>query len=198
MALGQKKKSTFITISKGKLNVWDGNTNTEHEYVSGHLTNIDFNTRPQTANQQYPNHEDIRLHMTDGDDSYIVTCTAKTGAGRGIMKQLPNFDPSVPFEINLSYEAEFKATTVFLSQNGSALKWFWKAADPKEMPPGVKYVDPQTNKEMTQYNDQTEYLKNYVLAHVKPKLSPAPEAESHEEPADEFSGSSKFEDGPPF
>ena len=198
MALGQKKKSTFITISKGKLNVWDGSTNTEHEYVSGYLTNIDFNTRPQTANQQYPNHEDIRLHMTDGDESYIVTCTAKTGAGRGIMKQLPNFDPSVPVEITLSYEAEFKATTVFLSQNGSALKWFWKAADPKDMPPGVKYIDPSDNKEKTQYNDQTAYLKDYVLAHVKPKLVQPPASEYHEEPDSIDYGQEGFCEDPPF
>ncbi|MFT5325648.1 MAG: hypothetical protein ACI8P0_003518 [Planctomycetaceae bacterium] len=80
MELGQKKKSTFVNICNGKMRVWDGSSETEHEYVSGHLTNIDFNTRPQTAEQKYPNHEDIRLHMTDGGDSYIVTCTAKTGA----------------------------------------------------------------------------------------------------------------------
>jgi hypothetical protein len=172
MALGSRKKSTFVTISKGKLNVWDGESNTEHEVVSGRLVDIDFNTRPQTSNQKYPNHEDIRLHMQDGDENYIVTCTAKTGAGRMIMKQLPNIDPDQEIEISLSYEAEFKATSVFIRQASGPTKWFWKNGDLKDLPAGVKYIDQADGSEKTQYNAQTAYLKDYVLAYVKPKLSP--------------------------
>lgn len=197
MALGQKKKATFVNISKGKLRVWDGHAEAEHEYVSGYLTNIDFNTRPQTANQQHPNHEDIRLHLTDGGENYIVTCTAKTGAGRGIMKQLPNLDPSLPVEITLSYEEAFKATTVFISQSGKALKWFWKTSEPGDMPPGIKYVDPADNKEKTQYNDQTAYLKEYTLAHVVPKLAPAPSAEPYSSQETDYDDGDFAED-PPF
>lgn len=186
MALGEKVRPTYVSVSKGKFRVWDGTQAQEHSFVSGHLVDINFATQPQTANQQYANHEEIRLHLRDGDDNYIVSCTAKTGAGRGIMKQLPNLDPGSPVEMTLSYEEAFKATTVFISQGESALKWFWKSSDPKEMPGGVKYTDPSDNKEKTQYNDQTAYLKQYTLDHVKTKLVAPPVQEGqYSEPFEE-------------
>lgn len=176
MAIGDKPQSTFVQVRKGKFTIWNGTENIEHGFVSGHLTKIDFHTMPQTAKQKYPNFEDIRLHMQDGEEHYIVTCAAKTSAGRSLMKQLPNVDPSLPIELTASYEEEYKSTTVFVKQGGASLKWFWKSGDMKDLPGPVKYIDPADGTEKTQFNDQVAYLKAYVLAHVAPKLTtPDPE-----------------------
>jgi hypothetical protein len=190
MALGNRVRATYLQITKGKLRHYDSSSKqtTEYEEVSGRITGITFATREKTANQKFPNHEEICLTMQDGGEIYKVTCTAKTGAGRGLMKQLPSIDPNEAVVINLSYEEEFKATTVFFKQRDQPVKWHWSKVKGNidELPEGVKYIDPQDGEEKTQYNDQTAMLKEYVLANVRPNLMPVEPEQSE-----------KYDDGVP-
>lgn len=190
MALGNRQRPTYVSITKGKFTVWDPDTktNSEYEEVSGRLVDITFATRPQTAKQKFPNHEEISLTLKDGGEDYKVSCTAKTAAGQSIMKQLPSIDPNQDLVLQLSFDEEFGSTTVFIKQNDVPTQWFWsQKAGMKDLPELEKYTDPADGKEKTNSNARVAYLKEYTLGHVKPLLStPEPAQESHAETVPDF------------
>lgn len=176
MALGNREPRTFATIKKGKLRVWtpgqDGAEGTEQtfERVNGLLTKVEFKTRDKTESMKYPPHREIALTLVDGDDRVVVSTAAKFGAGKAIQKMLPNLDPDRELEISVragSFNG-FDTTDVFFSQEGNAVKHFWKKDDMKDLPPAEEYVDPADGQTKWNTNAQVEYMEEYIMANVAP------------------------------
>lgn len=178
MALGNREPRTFATIKKGKLRVWrpggEGEEGKEEtfEQVNGLLTKVEYRTRDKTENMQHAPHREICLTFVDGDDRVVVSTAAKFGAGKAIQKMLPNVDPNEELTISVKGGTfnGFSTTDVFFNQAGSALKYFWKKDDMKDLPPAVEYVDPADNQTKWNTNDQVAYLEEYIMANVAPNL----------------------------
>jgi len=111
------------------------------------------------------------IYLTDEFGDYILQLPYSSGYSASFLKALPNLDPSQPVTItpSLKIEGDKKRTSLFLNQNGVALKWAYT----KDNPNGLPQLMQIKVKGKTTWDDSDimEFLENMVNNEFLPKLN---------------------------
>jgi len=96
----------------------------------------------------------------------------------GFLKALPNINPTelVKFSPKMQEVDGKRKTSLFLSQGGKGVKWFWTKDTPGDLP-SMKKIKVK-GKETWDDSEQIEYLMAYVKDKFLPKLAGGNEGES--------------------
>jgi hypothetical protein len=106
----------------------------------------------------------------DGEIAHLQMPLSSNPAS-GFLKALPNVDASVAVKFSPKMEEKDgkRKTSLFLSQGGKGVKWYWTKDNPADLPP-LKKIKVK-GKETWDDSDQIDYLKAYVNDQFLPKLS---------------------------
>ena len=194
MAVGtHEQEKRYMSIKDGAIieKVPHSTEVRRYGFISGYLVDITFR-----ESEKYG--KSIELHLKDGRDKYVLQMFWNSYLANNFCMALPNIDLTEVVEI----EAVIKSnngrarTEIFVKQDKTALKWFWKKEDMKDLPKISKreVFDPQTNamKEVPDNSERMAYLENYINQSVLPMIKRI-QANDHgdkpidQEPADEVS-----------
>lgn len=120
------------------------------------------------------------VKLEDDGDEYQLQMPYSSGYSASFLKALPNVDLSKKVRLTpkLTIEGDKKRTTLFIKQEGKAVKW----AFTKENPQGIPQLRQIKVKGVTQWDDTDvmEFLENVVQEQIKTKLKgeQVPETES--------------------
>jgi hypothetical protein len=125
---------TYLNLKQGKFARKNANGDIElFDTVDGIITAAEYK-------EDSYNGQDFRklvLSIIDGEDKYILQVREDSGYYRGLTNAIANADISKKVKLTASSkEVNGKPqTTIFVSQNGTALKWKWTKDNPGELPP---------------------------------------------------------------
>ena len=131
----------------------------------GRITNI------QTKDTDYG--KKWLVTLTDEEGDAILQMDYSSGYSQAFLKALPNVDLSqeVTLVPKLTKEGDKKKTTMFVNQNGAALKWFYTKDDPKGLPE-LRQIK---RKGKVEWDDSEimDFLEEMVHEQILPKLKSA-------------------------
>lgn len=166
-------KTKFLYINRGRLNFVNKLGNGTDEWKShggwtGRLTNVSFKWVEPKEKKPY---EAINIHLNDGQENVIITCKFNSGYGRAFAKAIGNADLSQPITVvpNYKEDGEKKEGTIFIQQNGATIKWLFTRDNPGGMP-APKEVDMGEGQKVYVFTDQLQFLKDYIISNIVPKL----------------------------
>ena len=131
----------------------------------GRITNI--TTKENDYGKQW------LVTIEDEDGEAILQMPYSSGYSAAFLKTLPNvnFKEEVVIVPKLTVEGDKKKTTLFINQNGSALKWYYTKDNPQGLPE-LKQIKVK-GKVTWDDSDIMEFLENMVNTKILPKLSGA-------------------------
>jgi hypothetical protein len=108
--------------------------------------------------------------LEDGGHTQTLQIQASSGFGNGFLKALPNVDLNSKVKLipSTKQEGDKKKSTMFISQHGNPVKWFFT----KDTPNGLPELTQKKVKGKLIWDDSEaqEYLEAYVRDHIVPKL----------------------------
>lgn len=108
--------------------------------------------------------------LSDEDGDAILQMPYSSGYSAAFLKTLPNVDLSkdVVLVPKLTKEGDKKKTTLFVNQNGAALKWAYTKDNPQGLP---ELAQIKVKGKITwDDSDLMEFLENMVTNEILPKL----------------------------
>lgn len=119
------------------------------------------------------------ITLMDGEDRQILQMNYSGGYSQAFLKCLPNVDLGasvkiIPKESDVVNKAgkTVKKTTVFITQHGKPIKWFWNKENPGELPElESKKIK---NKIVWDDSEVMEFLENMVKTDIVPNLKGQP------------------------
>ena len=178
MALGNSSSAIYLTISDGKITrqfkLPTGKSEVrttktgkvvheEHyDYVDGKIVDI------STKENDYGRFWNVTLD--DNGEKYTIQFNFSGGTASAFLKTLPNVDLSKKVKLipKQTIEGDKKKSTMFINQDGKALKWFWNRENPGSLPQMEKIK--VKGKEVWDDSGMMEYLENYVTENILPKI----------------------------
>lgn len=178
MALGNTSSSIYLNIADGKIvrqfKLPTGKSEVrttktgkvvheEHyDYVDGKI--IDITTKENDYGKFW------MVTLDDNGEKYIIQFNYSGGTASAFLKTLPNVDLSKKVKIipKQTIENDKKKSTIFINQDGHALKWAWNKENPGELP----QLEQKKVKGKIVWDDSEmmEFLENYVMKNIVPKL----------------------------
>lgn len=123
----------------------------------------------QTRENEYGKTWNVTLEDENGVRE-ILQFQYSSGYANGFLKALPNVDISSEIVIapNLKMEGDKKKTTIFLTQHGQPVKWFFT----KDTPNGLPELEQKKVKGKITWDDSEamEFLEKYVNTQILPQL----------------------------
>jgi hypothetical protein len=157
------KQPTDISQSRTLKN---GNVIHEEIYdgVSGIITDIKTHDHPSFG--RFWN-----VSIQDGEEKYILQMNYSGGYASAFLKTLPNVDLTkrVRFSPSMKIEGDKKKVTLFLNQDGKALKHFYTKENPNGLPQMVQIK--VKGKLQWDDSDLMSFLERMVVNDIFPKLS---------------------------
>lgn len=186
MALEKNNSSTFLSIGDGKITkrvktptaesterkLKDGKIIHEEIYdvVSGIITDIKTHDHPSFG-------KFWNIAIQDGEDNYILQMNYSGGYASAFLKTLPNVDLTkrVRFSPSMKMEGDKKKVTLFLNQDGAALKHYFTKDQPNGLPPmeQIKVKGKLTWDD----SEMMAFLETFVNTKILPKLKAQPDAD---------------------
>lgn len=183
MGLGNSNHSIFLKISEGKVcrqvaaptKISKERTNKVgklvheefYDHVSGRITEIGVR-----EHADYGKFWEVKIEDKDGT-VFNLQFNYSSGYANGFLKALPNCDlgKEVTLIPNMKMEGDKKKTTLFISQDGKALRHFYT----KDNPNGLPQLQQIKRKGKLEWDDSDmmEFLENMVNTQIKPKLAAA-------------------------
>lgn len=110
------------------------------------------------------------ITLTDDQGDAILQMNYSSGYSAAFLKMLPNVDLSSDVVItpNLKKEGDKNKTSLFITQHGVPVKWYYTKDDPKGLPP-LKKIKVK-GKDTWDDSDIMEFLENMVNTDIVPKL----------------------------
>lgn len=133
MGLGNdSKRMTFLNISKGRIAVKKDGVVEYWKYVEGWLRDIQI----KDAVYQEKKYKQLCLTLDDGTDEFLLQMKFDSGYGRAFCQIVPNVNLKLPIRISPSYteDGDKKYSKIFIDQDGTPVKWYYKNSDPRDMP----------------------------------------------------------------
>ena len=122
----------------------------------------------QTRDSEYG--KDWRISLEDQDGTAVLSFKYSSGYAASFLKALPNVDlfNEVTLTPKMTIEGEKKRTTLFISQNGKSIKWFYT----KETPNGIPSMKKVKVKGVETWDDtdMMEFLESMVNDEILPKI----------------------------
>lgn len=133
-----------------------------YDTLEGRITGIQF------KDGEYGTQLIITME-NEGDIAHLQMPLSSSPAS-GFLKALPNVQPFalVKFKPSMKEENGKRKTSLFLSQGGQGVKWYWTKDNPGDLPPMKKIK--VKGKETWDDSDQIDYLKAYVTDEFLPKI----------------------------
>lgn len=156
------KQQTDISQSRTLKN---GNVIHEEIYdgVSGIITSIKTHEHPSFG-------KFWNVTIQDGEEIYTLQMNYSGGYASAFLKTLPNVDLTkrVRFSPSMKIEGDKKKVTLFLNQEGKALKHFYTKDNPNGLPQMVQIKV----KGKLQWDDSSmmDFLEKMVMTDIVPKL----------------------------
>jgi hypothetical protein len=113
------------------------------------------------------------ITLTDDQGDAILQMNYSSGYSAAFLKMLPNVDLSSDVVItpNLKKEGDKNKTSLFITQHGVPVKWYYTKDDPKGLP-SLKKIKVK-GKDTWDDSDIMEFLENMVNTEIVPKLGQA-------------------------
>lgn len=188
MGLENIEHANYLTIGNGKIckevknptekSVQRTNKNNRivheefYDKVSGVLTGIE--TRENDYGKQWI------VTLNDNGEVFKLQMSYSSGYSSAFLKALPNVDLSrrVSLIPKMTVEGDKKKTSLFLSQNGEALKWYYTKENPNDLPP---MTQKKVKGKLTwDDSEMMEFLESMVNRDILPKLKGVTKSESAE------------------
>lgn len=133
-----------------------------YDYIDGVITSI------TTKDGDYGKFWIITLD--DGGQLQTLQMQYSSGFANGFLKALPNVNLAEKVKLipSTKTEGDKKKSTLFISQHGQPIKWFFTKETPNGLPPLEKKK--VKGKEVWDDSEAAEYLEAYVRDHIVPKL----------------------------
>lgn len=186
MGLNEGTSKTFIRISNGQIALsvnsdFPGATqvvNREtgrvtwvkyYKSIDGYLTKLE-NKQDHFDEKSY----NWVLTIEDGDKTYELSIKERSGYGRSLMNSLPNVDfaKRITFSPYLKVDGSKKKATLYLSQEGENVKWYFTRENPNGLPQLIAHVDGRGN---TTYDDTAinDFYLKYAREVIVPRIEKA-------------------------
>lgn len=126
---------------------------------------------------QFKDHDEygrfLNITIDDGEIPAIIQLKLDSGYASAFMKTLPNvdFESDVTLSPSMKVEGDKKKSSFFISQHGTALKWFYNKENPNGLPE-LKKIKVK-GKEIWDSSDMVEFLENMVNTEILPKIKKA-------------------------
>jgi hypothetical protein len=189
MAVGNSSNAAFYSISNGKIcRQFKSPTETStqrvtktgktvheefYDFIDGRIA--DITTRENEFGKQW------QVTLEDSTGRYVLQMPYSSGYSAAFLKTLPNVDLSASVKLipKLTIEGDKKKTTLFVNQQGKALKFFFTRDNPNGLPE-LKQIKVK-GKITWDDSDMMEFLDNMVEKTIKPNLKGAPVTATHDE-----------------
>lgn len=175
----QESNAIYLTISNGKIC---------KQVLKPTETSIErVNKNSKTVHEEYykgwkgritgiavREHKDYgkfwNVTITDEDGDAILQMNYSSGYANAFLKTLPNVDLSADVNIvpNLKIENDKKKTTLFITQHGQPVKWYYTKDDPNGLPQLRKIK--VKGKDTWDDTEVMEFLEKMVNETIVPKL----------------------------
>ena len=178
MAVGNSSNAAFYNISNGKIcrqfksptkdskervNMNGKTVHEEHyDYIDGIITDI------QIRDGDYG--KSWNINLDDDGQQQVLQMPYSSGYSNSFLKTLPNVDLNSKVKLipKLTVENDKKKTTLFVNQNGSAIKWAFTKDHPGDLPQ-LKQIKVK-GKITWDDSDLMEFLENMVKNDILPQL----------------------------
>lgn len=164
----------FANIAHGKIIEYQkDDVNLEYTHMSGRLVNITFKQTEQFG-------EKLCLHLLDEEDYWILETFSNSRYATSFLMQMENIDLLKDITIIPSMKEKDgkKEYSLFLNQDGKALKWFYSKNSEQKAPDLVpcKMRNPNGPGMVDSWDNtlRMEFLKNKVFSVVVPNLQRLP------------------------
>lgn len=178
MALGNSSSAIFLNIANGKIvrqfKLPTGKSEVRttktgkivheemYDYVDGKI--IDISTKENEYGKFW------MVTLDDNGEKYTIQFNYSGGTASAFLKTLPNVDLSKKIKLipKQTTEGDKTKSTLFINQDGHALKWKWN----KDNPGGLPQLEQKKIKGKIVWDDseQMDYLENYVTEHILPQI----------------------------
>jgi hypothetical protein len=143
--------------------VWEN----RYGFVEGHITDFGFNSRiDETTGKEYDN---LNIHLNDGQNSYVVSFSKLSNAASCFLQVMGNIDMAKPVRFDLKYDAAADKTTLFVKQDGQALKWMYTKENPGKKPAWKQVMI--NGKPTYDRTDEFEFYER-AIAYYKKNIKP--------------------------
>jgi hypothetical protein len=181
MGLGNSTHAIFLNIFDGKIvrrvpaptasskERKNKNQQVVHEEFYDHITGI-ITDMTKTHHDEYGDFWNVNIFDTDEKRTYVLQMNFDSSYATGMIKSLPNADLSKELTLipNQKIVDGIKKTTMFVSQNGKALKRYFTKETPNGLP---QPKEVEFKGKMTwDYFPQLKFLERVVLEKLKPKF----------------------------
>lgn len=153
---------TYLNLKEGKFARKNANGDIElFDAVDGLITGIEF----QDDEYNGTKFRKLKLTLEDESQKYLVQVRTDSGYYRGLTNSIANADINQPVKLIASSKLGDNGkpqTTIFVNQNGKALKWKWSKDNPGELPELEKV---KVKGQMVYDNSkQLEYFEKFWLS----------------------------------
>lgn len=110
------------------------------------------------------------ITLTDDQGDAILQMNYSSGYSAAFLKMLPNVDLNADVVVtpSLKKEGDKNKTSLFITQHGVPVKWYYTKDDPKGLPP-LKKIKVK-GKDQWDDSDIMEFLENMVNTEIIPKI----------------------------
>lgn len=175
----QESNAIFLTISNGQIckkvskptNISKERVNKNGAYVNeefykgwkGQITAIEVR-----EHKEYGKFWNVTL--TDEQGDAVLQMKYSSGYATAFLKMLPNVDlkSDVVITPKLTIEGDKKKTSLFITQHGVPIKWYYTKDNPNGIPE-LKKIKVK-GKEQWDDSDIAEFLEKMVMTEIVPKL----------------------------
>lgn len=136
------------------------------DYIDGVITNIQFRDHQEYGKQ-------VSITIEDDGKNQILQFQLSGGYGNGFLKALPNVDINKKVKLvpKLTIENDKKKSTLFINQDGKAIKWAYTKENTNGLPP-LKKIKVK-GKDTWDDSDACEFLEEMVKNKILPKIKKA-------------------------
>lgn len=155
------------TSSSTQRTTKDGRVVNEEHYNGwmGKITNI--TTRESEYGKEW------QVEINDGTSTVILSFKYSSGYAASFLKALPNVNLSQPVTLipKVTVDGDKKRTTLFINQDGKAIKWAYTKDNPNGCP-GLKQIKVKGQSTWDD-SDMMEFLESMVNNDILPQLNSA-------------------------
>ena len=178
--IDNSQRKIYCGISKGKIAYKDRDgAIITHGGITGYITDIIHKPDGKFG-------PELHIILFDGTETFQLQMRFESGYSRAFLKIIKNAVFTDQVTIVPTYKEKegspFAETGMIMSQNGSALKWFYTKDNPNGLPPMEK-VKAKVNGKLEDVWDNTEqmnFLLRMVNEEIKPMLKPMKVIERNE------------------
>lgn len=116
---------------------------------------------------------ELLITISDDGEKAVLQLSLSSGPASSFLKALPNVNLTRPVTLRpkMETDGDKSKTTLFISQDGAGVKWYWTKDNPGKLP-GLKKIKVK-GKDTWDDSEQLDFFENYIATEIKPLLGKA-------------------------